>query len=176
MTDQVADPSAAPVPESLADLLARIHREWQALQTTVAGASQADLLRPGPEVWSPKDHLAHLAAWLDVLQKHHLAGQPFGEAAGIDLSALGDAYTADDLNALFFERDHHRSLAQVRAWLERSHADTVARLQRMNFTDLLRPDDPDDPAARPLILEVMGNTNEHYQEHNRIIQALLSRP
>jgi hypothetical protein len=176
MTEEAADLSAAPIPDSLADLLARIQREWQALQATVAGASQAELLRPGPEAWSPKDHLAHLAICLDILEKHYLDGQPYAEATGIVLSSLGRALPVDEENDIFFKRYQNLPLAEVRAWLERSHADTLAHLQRMSFTDLLRPDDPDDPDTRPLILEVMGNTNKHYHEHNRIIQSLLDRP
>jgi hypothetical protein len=176
MPEEAADQPTAPIPESLADLLARIQREWQTLQTTVVGASEADLLRPGPEGWSPKDHLAHLATWLDILQQHYLGDQPYDVATGIDLSTLGGSYTVDEENALLFERYENLSLAQVRAWLERSHAETLARLQGMSFTDLMQVYDADDPEARLLIQEVMGNTNEHYQEHNRIIRALLDRP
>ena len=176
MTEQSAGFNDPPLPASKAELLALIQQEWQALQATVAGASEADLLRPGPEVWSPKDHLAHLAAWLEILQKHYFGGQPFGEAAGIDLASLGDAYTMDDLNAIFFKRNQHLTLAQARAWLEREHAGSLARLAEISFADLQRPMNPADPESRSLILEVMANTNEHYQEHNRIILALLARP
>ncbi len=168
--------SAEQIPASKADLLALIHHEWQALQATIAGASQAGLLRPGPEVWSPKDHLAHLAAWLEVLEKHYLGGHSFAAAAGVDLSSLGGAHTADDVNAIFFERYKDLPLAQVRLWLEKAHAAALARLDEVSFTDLMQPFDPHDPERRLLIQEVMGNTSEHYQGHNRLIQALLANP
>ncbi len=176
MTEEAANQAASEIPDSKADLMARIQQEWQALQATVAGATEADLLRPGPEVWSPKDHLAHLAVWLDILLKYYLDSQPFGEAAGIDLPTSGGPYTSDNLNAIFFERNKDLSLAQVRAWLDQAHADALARLQTVSFNDLMQVFDPHDPEARLLIQEVMDNTNQHYRGHNRIIRALLDRP
>ncbi len=176
MAEETTGAADAPVPASKAELLARIQREWQALQTTIAAASEAALLRPGLEAWSPKDHLAHLAAWLDILLKHYLGSQTIGEATGVDISTLQSPYTTDDLNAIFFKRYTDLSLAQVRLWLEQSHIAALARLRGMSFSGLMRVFDPQDPEARLLIQEVMANTNEHYQEHNRIIRALLERP
>ena len=173
MTEEATGQFATPIPDSKADLFASIQQAWQTLQTTVAGASQADLLRVGPEGWSPKDHLAHLATWLEILKNHHIDGRPFGEATGVDLSTLSNPFTTDDLNVIFFEHNKNMSLSQVRMWLEQIHADTLDRLHVMSFTDLMQSHDPEDPEARPLILEVMGNTYEHYQQHNRMIRALL---
>ncbi len=168
--------STEQIPASKADLLALIQHEWQALQATVAGSSQAGLLRPGPEAWSPKDHLAHLAAWLEILEKHYLGGQSFAVAAGVNLSSLGSAYTADDVNAIFFEHYKDLPLAQVRLWLEQAHTAALAHLDEVSFIDLMQPFDPLDPERRLLIQEVIGNTSEHYQGHNRLIRALLALP
>jgi hypothetical protein len=176
MVTESTNQSDEQIPASKADLLALIQPEWQTLQDTIAGASQAGLLRSGPEAWSPKDHLTHLAAWLEILEKHYLGVQSFAEAIGVDLSSLGGAYTTDGVNAIFFERYKDLPLAQVLLWLEQAHAAALARLDEVSFTDLMQPFDPHDPERRLLIQEVISNTSEHYQGHNRIIQALLAQP
>ena len=57
-------PEAEPTnPKSKAELLMRIRVARSELDLTVAGLDEAALAAPGPEGWSVKDHLAHLAAW-----------------------------------------------------------------------------------------------------------------
>ncbi len=175
MTDELTDQNEAGIPASKAELMDQIQREWQALQKTIAEAGEAALVRPGPEKWSPKDHLAHLAIWLQVLSKHYLGNLSFSEAAGVDVSGLGETASVEEVNAAFFEHSKGWSLARVRERLQLAHDDVLTQLQSMSFAGLMQPVDPDDPEQRTLILEVMANTYEHYREHNRIIRDLLSR-
>src|SRR5437588_12105434 len=44
-------------------LLQRIERSWASLDRLTAELSSQQLTTPGPDGWSAKDHLAHLAAW-----------------------------------------------------------------------------------------------------------------
>ena len=46
-----------------AELLQAIERSWASLDDLVAGLREPELTRHGPDGWSVKDHLAHLAAW-----------------------------------------------------------------------------------------------------------------
>ena len=79
----------------------------------------------------------------------------------------------DGLNAILYERNRHRSVAEVVSDLYRSHEQVLATLEQMTYADLMKPRYADDPEARPVIGWVIGNTYEHYQEHRRAIQAIV---
>jgi hypothetical protein len=54
--------------------------------------------------------------------------------------------------------------------MQRTHAELLDMLEQMSFADLMQPN-AEDPQRRPLIIWVMGNTYEHYREHQQTIQA-----
>src|SRR5439155_13508367 len=55
--------ASQPEPRTAAELIDRVQIEWAALEYTVAGLSLQQLIRPGPQGWSVKDHLVHIAEW-----------------------------------------------------------------------------------------------------------------
>src|ERR1700730_9693834 len=84
-----------------AALLDRIRRSWDTLQSAVDSLDERRISAPGPEGWSIKDHLAHIAHWeqatLDTIE-----GRDQRAALGI---AEGAEPTEDEVNAGLRERD-----------------------------------------------------------------------
>ena len=66
------------LPRTRADLMARIQRDWAALEETIADLIEEQMSVPDAGGWSIKDNLAHLTAWestgrsLMVLRKEGL--------------------------------------------------------------------------------------------------------
>ena len=159
------------VPKDKADLMERIQREWSALTQAIDKLSDEQMSVPGTGSWSIKDNLAHLAAWEQFMLLYHLQGHPPHEAMQVDEATL-ERLDEDGLNAILYERNRHRSVADVVSDLYRSHEQVLATLEQMTYADLMKPRYSDDPEARPIIGWVIGNTYEHYQEHRRAIQAI----
>ena len=161
------------IPNDKADLLVRIHREWSALLRAIEGLTPEQMSVPDAGGWSIKDNLAHLTAWEQFMLLHYLQGHPPHEAMQIDAATM-ERLDENGTNAVLFERNRLRPVANVLDGLRRSHEQVVAFLEQMSFSDLMKPRFPDDPQARPLIGWVIGNTYEHYQEHLRNIQVIVS--
>ena len=158
-------------PKDKADLLARIQQEWSALMQSIAGLSDEQMSMPDPGGWSIKDNLAHLTAWEQLMLRSYLQGQPAHDVMHIDAATLETA-DEDSINAILFERNRHRPVADVLAGLRRSHEQVTAKLEQMSFADLMKPRFADDPERRPLVGWVIGNTYDHYREHRAAIEAL----
>jgi hypothetical protein len=158
-------------PRDKADLLARIQREWDALGQAYAGLSDAKMSVPDTGGWSIKDNLAHLTAWENFMRQAYLRGRPEDEAMGIDGETLKQA-DENGINAILFERNKNRSVAEILAELDQSHQAVLAELEGMSFEDMMRPLDPEDPKRRPVMDWIIGNTYEHYQQHRANIEKL----
>ncbi len=151
-------------PQTKAELMPLIEREWTALEEAIGRLSEAQMTWPDAGGWSPKDNLAHITAWERVMLRYHLQGRPFEDAAGVDegtAAALGE----DGLNAMFFERNKDRTPAEVLADFRQTHREVLAALEGLSDADLAKPRYADDPEARPVMNWVTGNTYEHYAEH-----------
>ncbi len=163
---------ADPLPKNTTELLSQIEREWTELLKVAAQLTPEQMTRPDSGGWSPKDNLAHLAAWMRFMQECYLGKKPAHEAMGID-AAIYSRLDEDGVNAILFERNRHRSVEDVLDGLKRTYADVVETLRKMPFTDLMKPLRADDPEKRPVILWVLGNTSEHFLEHRRVIEKML---
>jgi len=161
-------------PRDKAELMQRIEREWTALQRAIEGLGDEQMNVPDTGGWSIKDNLAHLAAWERFMRLHHLRDLPPHEVMGVD-QATFEQVDENGLNAILFERNRSRSIADVLAGLNRSHADVLPDLEPMSFADLMKQRFPGDPEARPLIDWVIGNTYDHYREHRAAIEKLAGR-
>ncbi len=124
---------------------------------------------PDPGGWSPKDNLAHLAAWMHIMREAHLNKKPVHEVMEMDAATLA-GLDEDGENAILFERNRKRTTAEVLAWLDGTHTEVVETLKRMPFADLMQPLRDNDPEMRLVIMSVLGNTSEHFVEHRRIIE------
>ena len=160
-----------------AELLVHIDRAWSALQDAIAGADDPQLVATGPDGWSVKDHLAHLAAWQQSLLAL-LEGRPRHAAMGIDTPTWE---TGDEaaINAALYEHHRDRPLPDVLEFSRRSHEQVLAALAPLTDLDLLRPYShyqPDDPPFNPdpVVGWIAGNTYEHVEEHLAVIHRLLA--
>ena len=160
------------IPKDKTDLIERIDREWSALLDTVDKLSDEQMTKPDAGGWSPKDNLAHLTAWEQIMLRYHLQGEPPHQVLQVD-EATFERLDTDGLNAVLFERNRDRSVQDVLGDLHRSHAQVLATLEQVTLADLMRPRFSDDPQRRPVMDWVIGNTYEHYQEHRRVIQAIV---
>jgi hypothetical protein len=149
-----------------ADLIERIERGWMALQEHLRPLTEAQLTTPGgPDGWSVKDHLAHLAAW-HRKQITAVSGRPDYEGLGID-EATYQAQETDGINAILHQRDQALSLPEVRAELEKTYRGLLTALQGLSDEEIAQ-----------YRQAIAANTYEHYEEHRPWIDDILatSRP
>lgn len=165
------------VPRDKTELLGRIRRSRAALEETLSSLSEEQLTRSGPSGWSIKDHLAHLATWeLGIVELLHrrprFAAMLVGEAVYQDKSE-------DEINELIYRRHAGLPPAEVMEKFQSVHRQMMATLEAMSEEDLFKPYASYVPEGKedrrdPVIHWIMGNTYEHFDEHNGYIRALLS--
>lgn len=117
--------------------------------------------------WTPKDILAHIAAWEHVLVQFHIGGRPFEEV----IEMPGSQYhvtSFDDVNAHLFEMYKGWSLEKVEQFAEQTHN------EMMELLNDLPENVYNEPAASiveigldpyPMHEYIAANTYEHYTEH-----------
>lgn len=148
-----------------AEILNRLHAEYEWLQTTLAKLTPEQMLEAGVVgYWSVKDVIAHLVFWnrYPVTElEHALAGKPFA----FDHSAL------DEHNARAVAAYANRSLEETLADFEATFQQVVQAIEAL-------PDaafEPDSELERRLDDTIAGafgnNTWEQYHEHGEQIRA-----
>jgi hypothetical protein len=165
-------------PKTTAELLSRVDRAWEALEKTVGRLTPAQLTDVrDPAGWAVKDHLMHVAAW-EAAFLGRFSGTPIHEVLGLEATVLDQ--DEDAQNAVLFERDRHRSLAEVLDTARANHRAARARLAALpdravagTLADILPPSSAGtgDPAA----VWIGGNTWEHYDAHHNWIRELVER-
>ena len=165
-------------PDTVGALVARIGDSYAALEELIKGLSPEQLAAPGgPDHWSVKDHLAHIAVWekslLGLLER-----RPRWEAMGVSRADY-EAHDTDALNAVIEAQHRDRPAADVLADFRATHERVLAALQRMTDADLQQPyarfqPDEQPPNTNAVIGWVHGNTWEHMDEHRGWITVLLA--
>jgi uncharacterized damage-inducible protein DinB len=160
-----------------ADFLQHLTADRQALEAVINPRSEAELTKPGPEGWSVKDHLAHIAAW----ERSGLAllkggNRPAAVGISPELWASDDG---DAQNEAVRKADVDRSLADVLAEFRRVRAETITAVSALSDEDLQRPYSyyqPNDPEniQTPVISSLIANSTEHDLEHTEWIKELLA--
>ena len=160
-------------------VLQRIRDARARLEALITGLDEQRLAAPGPDGWSVKDHLIHIAVWNESLLAL-LEGRDRDAAIGVDpslVAAAGEKY--DRVNAEIHRLHQHRSAAEVLAAFRDAHARVLAAIEKLDDADLLRPYSHYQPTARPadarpVIDWIAGNTWEHDTEHALWISKLLA--
>ena len=161
------------VPGSKPELMAAIGREWKSLMDVTAKLEQSGRLTiPDEGGWSPKDNLAHLAEWMKILMGCHMDRRPSHEVMGVDPEVV-KGWDMDVINPVLFERNRNRSAHEVMDELRRVYAELIQKLDNTPFEDLLQPRHADDPERRPVLLWVLGDTTEHFDEHRSTMERML---
>jgi len=154
-------------------LIDRVQIEWAALEYTVAGLSLQQLITPGPQGWSVKDHLVHIAEW-EAATDAVLARRPQHEGFSLPADLPTDI---DALNDVLYQRSRDLPIDEVQAKARRIHAETIAALGRLSDADLRSTiaeygADPTD--NRSLLAKIACDTYGHYAEHVVWIKELLT--
>ena len=160
------------IPKDKTELLNGIEREWNALMDVVARLSPEQMTSPDSGGWSPKDNLAHLAEWMNVLMGYHIDRLPSHEVMGVPPEVTKN-WDMEEINPVLFERNRGRPAAEVLAELGRVYGRLTVKLEAMSFEDLLKPRHADDPEKSPLLYWVLGDTTEHFAEHRATIEKML---
>jgi hypothetical protein len=162
------------LPKSTAELLGAIDREWTALMRIVDRLTPEQMLTPDAGGWSPKDNLAHLTEWMNILLGYHMDKRPPYEVVGVAPELTKD-WDMDVINRILFERNRLRLSGDVLDELKRVYAEVISRLKATPFEDLMKPRFPDDPEQQPLLNWVLGNTSGHFSEHRVNIEKMLKK-
>ncbi len=162
------------LPRNTAELLSVIEADWKALLQVAQGLTPEQMTTPDAGGWSPKDNLAHLAAWMKYMKDSYLHKMPGYEAMGIEAAKFKQLDEAG-INAVLFERNRHRSTEDVMAGLRSTYADVVETLEATPFTDLMKPLRESGPDKRLIIDSVLDNTSRHFHEHRENIQRAVGK-
>jgi hypothetical protein len=158
------------------ELMERVESAWAALDRALIDLDAHQLsVSPAGGGWSIKDHLAHLAVWVNSAAAI-LGGKNRPEAMGID-PAVWETGVEDEINA-----------AIERVWSDRSPADALAALRTaqsqlremisaMDDDDLVKPYSYFQPDSspynpNPVIGWITGDTFEHVEAHLPSILAV----
>ena len=161
------------LPKSLDELLADIERQWQALMQVVERLTPEQMTTPDPGGWSPKDHLAHISAWMNFMLKSYLGNMPGYLALGIEEQKF-KGLNEDETNAMLFERNRGHTTGEVLNELKSTHDETVKTQKTTDFQNLMKPIKGNRP-RQPLVIElVLGDTSEHFAEHRVYIKRVLN--
>jgi hypothetical protein len=158
-----------------AELLEKIQASRRELEETIQDLDEFQLLRPGAEGWSVKDHLAHIAAWEGGIVAL-LRRQPRLEAMGVDQATV-KGMTTDELNDQIYQQHAGLSLEEALDLFHSTHSRMMEILDSLSEEDLYLPyaayvPDGSDSRADPVIYWIVGNTWEHFDEHLGYIRSI----
>ena len=159
------------VPGSKKELMSAIEREWKSLMDVIVKLDETKMATPDAGGWSPKDNLAHLAEWMNVLLGYHIDHRPAHEVMNVPYEVIR-GWDMEVINPVLFERNRNRSAEDVVDGLKQMYLNLYNKLESMSFEDLLKPRHVDDPEKRPLLLWVLGDTSEHFAEHRETIEKM----
>ncbi len=147
----------------------RIHDEWEALAAVIATLDEPQILRRDEGQWSVKDIMAHIAAWEKFLIANQFLGIPAGDALCVGPDVLERA-SEDEVNAILFERNRDRPLAEVQSEWYETHRWLMSELARLDEERLNRQTLCFGKIPRPLAQWIVFNTYEHYADHRGSIE------
>ncbi len=142
-----------------AELLDRVQTAHARLEQTLAQLSAGQMEAPGTVgAWSAKATVGHIS-WWEQVPLHALRSEP-------DEDILpGEQWNIDRANAVLFERNQARPLADVLAAFHDSYFELLHELQTMPAARL----DEEAPYGGSLLELIAGNTYEHYDEHTGLL-------
>src|SRR5437868_1535935 len=161
-----------------AEMISRIENGYKALQTLLNTWTDEQIVTPGgPDGWSVKDHLAHMAAW-----ERGQAALMRREDRWKAMALSSDTHDIEDMNKTIYANNRDRSLVDVRADLAEAHQQLVLALDSLTDADLLKtywyynPDEPGEDDGDPIWPLVVGNSYGHYEEHEPWMKEIIANP
>lgn len=157
------------MPGNKKELMSAIEREWKLLLGVAEKLTDEQMTTPDAGGWSPKDNLAHITEWLNILMEYHIEKHPAHEVMGVSEEVTKD-WDMEIINPVLFERNKNRPRGEVMDGLKQAFGSLIAKLESMSFDDLLKPRHANDPEKRPLLIWVIGDTYDHFLEHRETIE------
>src|SRR3990172_8808657 len=77
-------------PQNKTELMKAIEHEWKLLMKVVEALTDEQMTTPDAGGWSPKDNLAHLAEWMNILMGYHLDKRPAHKVMGVSEEVTRD--------------------------------------------------------------------------------------
>jgi hypothetical protein len=164
---------------SKAGLVAEIESKWESLQALFNRLSEEEVTSiQDAQGWTIKDHILHLAAW-ERSVVYFLEGKPRHEGLGVDESLFkkGDF---DEINEAIYRQNKDLSLAEATNQLQDVHRQLLKGLESLSDADLQRvyrrysAGEEGEGEGPPVYALIIGNSADHYEEHQEWIQALLA--
>jgi hypothetical protein len=160
------------------EVLQRIDDGWRRLTELVEGIDPTTFVQPVQDDWSPKDHVAHVAAWeeflLAILEKrdrHRSMG--VGDLRGKETAEINDAV---------FQARRGLAPDEVRTSLAETHRKVRAAIESLPDSDLRRPRSDFQPDSadgesgeESLVDEIEWNAWGHYEKHIEWLTALIPK-
>ncbi len=156
-------------PQNKKELMTTIEHEWELLMQVAESLTDEQMTTPDAGGWSPKDNLAHITEWMNILLGYHMGKRPAHKVLGVSEEVLKD-WSIEVINPLLFERNKDRTRKEVMSGLKRMYKKLHTKLTATPFKDLLKPRHADDPKKRPVLLWVLGDTTSHFKEHRLVIK------
>jgi hypothetical protein len=131
--------------------------------------------------WNARDHVTHLAVWADGIAAL-LRREERWAAMNLAMSdPEGDEPDYDAMNAQIVVQHRHLSPAEARAWLVAAHQGVLEAMEALPAGELSLPYQRfvapyTGDWGYPIAAYVLGNTEDHYDEHARWIAALAAPP
>ena len=161
-----------------AELMERIADLHAKLESLVDQLDDARLAAAGADGWAPKDHLIHVASWENMVRALLERSDRY---AAMGIEKMSGA-TIEKINQAVWDKRHHDSPAQAKAYFKESHDQLVAALNRCSIEDLEKPyahyvpEAAEKPSGQSSMLNwVEGSTYGHYPEHIEWLTALLAK-
>ncbi len=155
--------------QELLDTMIGERAKWEELVDQVPPARKEE---PGVVGnWSIKDLITHITFWEQQIST------AIDEALQGKVPQYGHLKNVDELNEENFQRNHRRSLVDMRADARRVFERLLDQVRALSEKDLFDPNRFEWLHGHPLAERIAGESYDHYQEHIRQIQAWLgSKP
>ncbi len=150
------------------DLLKHIRRERAKLDALLATLDEPSMLVAArDDGWTAKDILAHLTAWEQRLLRWVERWRETGDPGRPEIGVTWDGF--DELNERDYIAAKDMGLADVRRASMKAYEAVIRTLDALTDEDIaVHPETPDGPSWSWII---SANTNRHYEEHRKEIEA-----
>lgn len=159
------------------EIEARMERGLREILALLDGYSESEMQdAKDDQGWNIRDHVTHLATWADgiaaLLQK-----QNRWAAMGLDMPEPDSEPDYDALNAEQVVQHRHLSAAAARDWLVAAHRRVEAAMGALTDEELDLPYERyvtpfTGDGGKPVSEYILGNTEDHYEEHTPWIRAI----
>jgi tetratricopeptide (TPR) repeat protein len=142
--------------DAILDLIQRGDAEMRRYANVLTGAERLEV--GTPDLWAPKDILAHMTAW-KLHNAEIIAAGRRGEPPPAELDDF------DAVNAGIFEQYRHSPWDEILALLDRAQSEMLAQVQKLTEDDLSDLERFPSTEGRQLWRRIAANSYQHPLAH-----------